>query len=282
MAANTYAKAFIPELWDASVYRTLEDNLVMKKICNLKPTKDIQKAGDTIYFSGLADPSVADYAGTLTYENLTDEQIPLLIDRQKSYAFKVTDIEQAMANVDLKGSQAERAAYVLKDTCERDVFQNVITAAGAGTVTDTSCDSATILGDVALAAQYLMENNVKQNNMWMVIPPWVMIKLKLAGVSFSINEGINGKGGLQWTKDLGFDLFVTNTIYNSAATPVSECLAGSYQSIGFAEKLMKSRAMELEDSFATGLSGLLVYGFKVLKPKELVRMTLTYTAETAI
>ena len=45
---------------------------------------------------------------------------------------------------------------------------------------------------------------------------------------------------------------------------------------------MKSRAMELEDSFATGLSGLLVYGFKVLKPKELVRMTLTYAAESAI
>ena len=282
MAANTYAKAFIPELWDASIMRTLEDNLVLKKICNLAPTKKIKGFGDTVYYNGLADPTVADYEGTLTYETLQDEQIPLLIDKQKSYAFKVTDIEQAMANVDLKGSQAERAAYMLKDTCERDVFQHVITDAGAGTVTDATCDSASILSDIAGAAQKLYENNVKDNNMWMVIPPWVMIKLKLAGVAFSINEGINGKGGMQWTKDLGFDVFVTNTVYNSAATPTSECLAGSYQSIGFAEKLMKSRAMELEDSFATGLSGLLVYGFKVLKPKELVRMTLTYAAESAI
>jgi|GEM_PF-370780 len=282
MAANTYAKAFIPELWDASIMRTLEDNLVLKKICNLAPTKKIQKYGDTIYYSGLADPTVTDYTGSLTYETLQDEQIPLLIDKQKSYAFKVTDIEQAMANVDLKGSQAERAAYMLKDACERDVFQNVINDAGAGTVTDNTCDSATILGDIALAAQKLYEQNVKDNNMWMVIPPWVMIKLKLAGVAFSINEGINGKGGMQWTRDLGFDVFVTNTVYNSATTPTSECLAGSYQSIGFAEKLMKSRAIELEDSFATGLSGLLVYGYKVLKPKELVRMTLTYAAETAI
>lgn len=282
MAANTYAKAFIPEIWDASIMRTLEDNLVLKKICNLAPTKKIQKYGDTIYYNGLADPTVADYTGSLTYETLSDEQIALLIDKQKSYAFKVTDIEQAMANVDLKGSQAERAAYVLKDTCERDVFQHVITDAGAGTVTDAICDSAKILGDVATAAQKLYEQNVKDNNMWMVIPPWVMIKLKLAGVAFSINEGINGKGGMQWTKDLGFDVFVTNTVYNSAATPTSKCLAGSYQSIGFAEKLMKSRAMELEDSFTTGLSGLLVYGFKVLKPKELVLLDLTYKAESAI
>lgn len=281
MAANTYAKAFIPEIWDASIMRTLEDNLVMKKVCNLKPTRQIQKFGDTIYFNGLADPTVSDYEGTITYETLNDEQIPLLIDKQKYYGFKVTDIEQAMANVDLKGSQAERAAYMLKNKCERDVFENVIADAAAGTVTDSGCDSASILSDIATAAQYLLENNVDESNMWMVITPAIMIKLKLAGVAFSINEGINGKGGMQWTKDLGFTVYVTNTI-NVDGSGYHNCIAGSYQSIGFAEKLMKSRAMELEDSFATGLSGLLVYGYKVLKPKELVKLALKPIPETAI
>lgn len=261
--------------------RTLEDNLVMKKVCNLKPTRQIQKFGDTIYFNGLADPTVSNYEGTITYETLNDEQIPLLIDKQKYYGFKVTDIEQAMANVDLKGSQAERAAYMLKNKCERDVFENVIADAAAGTVTDSTCDSASILSDIATAAQYLLENNVDESNMWMVITPAIMIKLKLAGVAFSINEGINGKGGMQWTKDLGFTVYVTNTI-NVDSSGYHNCIAGSYQSIGFAEKLMKSRAMELEDSFATGLSGLLVYGYKVLKPKELVKLALKPVAETTI
>ncbi len=281
MAQNVNAQAFIPEIWDASVYRTLEDNLVMKKICNLKPTKDVKGAGDTIYFNGLADPTVSNYTGTLTYETLGDQQISLLIDKQKKYAFKVGDIEQAMANVDLKGSQAERAAYALKDACERDVFQNTYLSAGAGTVTDAICDSATILGDMATAAQYLYENNVKESNAWMLITPAIMVKLKLAGIAFSINEGINGKGGMQWTKDLGFDVFVTNTIYKDSSL-AHHCMAGSYQSIGYAEKLMKSRAMELEGSFDVGLSGLLVYGYKVLKPKELVHLALTPIAETAI
>ena len=117
--------------------------------------------------------------------------------------------------------------------------------------------------------------------MWMVITPAIMIKLKLAGVAFSINEGINGKGGMQWTKDLGFTVYVTNTI-NVDGNGYHNCIAGSYQSIGFAEKLMKSRAMELEDSFAIGLSGLLVYGYKVLKPKELVKLALKPVAESAI
>lgn len=281
MAANVNADAFIPQIWDASVLRTLEDNLVAKKICDLKPTKQIKAFGDTIYFSGLGDPAVNNYAGAITYETLNAGQVALLIDRQKYYAFKVTDIEQAMANVDLKGSQAARAAYALRDACDADVLQT-IAADAANSVSDESCDSATIIGDIGMAGQKLDENNVPESNRWLVIPPWVALKLKLAGIKFSINEGINGKGGMQWARELGFDIYVTNNVYNAATTPQSYCLAGSYQSVGFAEKLMETRAMQLEDSFEVGLSGLLVYGFKVIKPKELVKIDLTYKAETAI
>jgi hypothetical protein len=87
---------------------------------------------------------------------------------------------------------------------------------------------------------------------------------------------------MAWTKDLGFDVFVTNTVYNSASTPVSQVLAGSYQSIGYADKLLKTRTMELEGSRAVGVDGGLVYGYKVIKPKELALGAFTYIAETAI
>lgn len=285
MAANTNAKAFIPEIWDASVLRTLEDNLVAKKICSMKPTSQIKGAGDTIYFNGLGEPTISAYTGTVSYETLKDNQIAMLIDQQNYYGFDVTDIEAAMANVDLKGSQTQRAAYQLAKTCDSYIFGSTTYGnATAGTVTDATCDSATILSNVATAAQKLLENNVTEDNMWMVLPPWVMIKLKLAGVSFSINEGINGKGGMQWTKDLGFDVFITNNLTNlgSASTPQSICLAGSYQSIGFADKLEKSEVLRAETAFSNHVRGLHVFGKKVVKPKELVKMDLTFAAETAI
>lgn len=285
MAANTNAKAFIPEIWDASILRTLEDNLVAKKICNLKPTSAIKGAGDTIYFNGLGDPTISAYAGTVNYENLTDSQVALLIDQQNYYGFDVTDIEAAMANVDLKGSQTERAAYKLAQACDSYVLGTSITdLAAAGTVTDATCDSATILSDIALLAQKLYEQNVQDSNMFMVIPPWVMIKLKLAGVAFSINEGINGKGGMQWTKDLGFDVFVTNNLPNTgtAAAPVHKIIAGSYQAIGFADSLSKSETMRAETAFADHVRGLHVFGARVIKPLELAIGAFTYAAETAI
>lgn len=280
MAANTNAKAFIPEIWNASVLRTLEDNLVLKKICNAKPSKDIAGAGDTVYFNGLGDATVSDYTGTLDHETLQDDQIALLIDKQKKYAFKVTDVEQAMANVDLKGSQAQRAAYNIKDAVEKDVFQNVYTDAAAGTVTDATCDSATIIGDVTQAQVYLAEQNVTSDNMWMLITPAIQAKLQLAGIAFSVNEGFNGKGGVEWAKYLGFDIYVTNTVYKSGG--VHYCMGGSYQSIGFAEKMLGVRNREAENSRAQLIDDLILYGYKVIKPLELVRLDLTPVAESAI
>ena len=284
MAANVNADAFIPEIWDAAVYRTLEDNLVARKICKNYSNK-VKQAGDTIHFNGLADPAVSAYAGTVSYENLVSGRVSLLVDRQYYYGFDVTDIEETMANVDLKGSQAERAGYALKKECDTYIMSLYSQADSGNVVTaDTSCDTATIFSDIGALKQKLAEQNVSENDMWCVIPPWVQLKMELAGIKFSINEGINGKGGMQWTKVLGLDTFVTNQVYNSgtAAAPVSYVMAGSYNAIGYAEALMKSEAMRAETAFATHVRGLHVYGAKCLKPKELAYCALTYSAETAI
>lgn len=280
MANNVNAQAFIPEIWDAAVYRTLEDNLVAKKICRNYSNK-VKKFGDTIHFNGLADPSVNPYGGTVSYETLNAGDVSLLIDQQNYYAFDVTDIEQAMANVDLKGSQAERAGYVLRKACDT-YLMGLYTEADNVLPADTTCDTASILSDIGGLKQALAENNVEESDMWLVIPPWVQLKLELSGIKFSINEGINGKGGMMWAKILGFDTFVTNQVINTTADPTSQIMAGSYNAIVFAEALMKSEALRAETAFTTRVRGLHVFGAKVVKPKELATISLKYAAETAI
>lgn len=274
------ANAFIPEIWDAAVFRTLEDNLIARKICRNYSNK-VSKYGDVIHFSGLADPTVTGYSGTVQYENLNSGTVSLPINVQNYYAFDVDDIEQAMANVDLKGSQAERAGYALKKAVDTEIMK-LYAYAGNSITDDDSCDTATILSDIGLMKQKLAENNVPENDMWLVLPPWVQLKLELAGIAFSINEGINGKGGMMWAKVLGFDAFVTNQVHESAPTPVSHLMAGSYNAIAYAEALMKSETLRSETSFATHVRGLHVCGYKVIKPAELVSAKLTYNAESKI
>jgi len=284
MNVNNTVRGFIPELYDASVYRTLEDNLVLKQICKAPIKAPIKEYGDTVYFTDLGDPTITDYTGTLSAENLQDSQVAMLIDKTKTFCFKVKDVDSLMANVDVKGSQSERAGYMLKDAIERDVFTNVGANANAGTALTATITSANVISYVSELARQLYDNNVQDSNMFMLLPPWMMIKLKLAGIAFAINNGVNGKGGMFWSKDLGFETYITNTVYNSGtqATPVSTILAGSFQSIGFAEKLLKTRNIELSASRETQLDGGDIYGYKVIKPKELAKGTFTFGVETTL
>src|SRR5690606_22603668 len=133
-------------------------------------------------------------------------------------------------------------------------------------ITDGTCDSATIISVVGLAQQYLAEANVKEKDMWMVIPPWVQLKLRLAGIKFQINNGINGTGGMAWTDELGFDIYVSNQVPNEGTldAPVSNIMAGAYNSIVYAEQIIQTQYFDkLEDKFSSAVRGLHVYGAKV-------------------
>ena len=288
MATHLVDNGFIPQMWDATVYRTLEDNLVAKKICKMQPIKAPKGINDTVYFNGLGDPTIAAYDGTITHEDLVMSQMALLINQTALYAFKVQDIDAIMSNVDLKGSQAARAGYKTAEAIDDFLLgaSDAVIIAGAGSTAtaDTDCDSTTILSDISELVRLLEQQNVRDDNMWCVIPPWVKQKLMLAGIKFSINEGINGTGGMAWTDELGIDIYVSNNVYNSntVASPVSTVCAGSYDAVAYADFMLESRSMPLEGSRAVALDGVTVYGAKVVKPMELAKIILTYTAETAI
>lgn len=273
---------FIPQIWSTKILRTLEDNLVGKRICTLEAEGEIKKFGDTVFFNGLADPTISSYTGgSISYEALVDSQIALQINQQDYFAFKVGDIDKAQANVDLKGSQADRAAYKLQQAADSYILGLHGQASLTSTATITSVTTFSVIGEIQNS---LAQQNVSDSDMWMVIPPWVRLKLELAGVKFSINNGINGTGGMAWTDALGFDIYVTNQVVNSGTTqvPVSKVMAGSYNSIAFASQIMETENIRLIDTFDNAVRGLHVYGAKVIQPNLLHTATLTYAAETTI
>lgn len=273
----------LPKLYEAKVLRTLENNLVAKKICPMKPSTPITKMGDTVYFPALSDPTIAAYTGSLTYETVTDSNIALLIDQKNSYAFKVADIDAAQSVVDIKGSQLDRAAYKLRDTADAYILGKY-TEAGTS-LSESSVTSATILSSLIRMSRVLDEKNVPANARWMVINPIVKERMILAGIKFQIENGGTGMdGGLQFCEYLDFRVYVSNNLYKTGSdeTQVAYVMAGSDNAIVYAEQLMKTRVMELESSFEVGCSGLHVFGSKVIKPNELVVNVLTFAAESAI
>lgn len=277
---------FKPQLWAATILRTNEDNLVARKVCNTDFTGEIKAKGDTVHFAGLADPTVNPYAGSITYEALQDAGLDLLIDQANYFAFKIGDIDKAQAQLDLKNSQGSRAAYQLKKTCDSYILAKYAEAKHAvdSSGSELEVTSATILSVLGSAIQQLQEENVPENGIFMIVPPWVQLKLKLAGIKFTINNGINGTGGMAWTNELGFEMYVSNQVVNTGTTavPISHCLAGSKNAMAFAEQIVETEALRLENSFDDAVRGLHVYGHKIVKPNELCHLNLKYKVETVI
>jgi hypothetical protein len=269
----------IPKLVSTKVLMTLENNLVAKKICTMDTGSQIKKEGDTVTFTGLARPTISAYTGTITPENLEDAGITLVIDQKNYYAFYVDDIEAFRSVIDIKGTSIEAAAYGLQNTADAYVLGLY---AGAGTTITATVSETIALSTTSTVIRKLTEKNVKPGQRWMVIPPWYAEKLELAGVKFQIKNGIGGgSDGISWVRHLDTDFYVSNNLTTTGAEGSynTKCLAGSYNSIVYAEQILKSRYLpEVAGSFAGQADGLHVFGAKVIKPDELVQINATQAA----
>jgi hypothetical protein len=269
----------IPKLVSTKLLMDLHKNLVAKKICTMETGSPITKVGDTVTFTGLATPTISPYTGTISPETLKDAGVTLVIDQKNYYAFYVDDIEAFRSVIDIKGSSISEAAYGLRDTADAYVLGLY---AGAATTVTATVSETIALSTTATVCRKMEEQNIKPGNRWMVIPPWYKEKLILAGVKFSILEGVKGaKDGMSWANVYDTDFYVSNNLTTTGAEGSynTQCMAGSYNAIVYAEQILKSRVIEeVATAFAAQCDGLHVFGAKVIKPKELIRINATQAA----
>jgi len=284
MNVNNTNRGFIPEIWDAKVYRTIEDNMILEQIAKAPIVKAAATPGETVYFTEIEDPTIRTYEGTLTSEDPKDSQLMMTIDQTRTFTFNSNDLDQLMANADIEGSQTQRAGYNLANTIEKYVLRYAADEANAGTALTATVTSANVISTIQEVARQLKDNNVMEKNMFIAIPPWLALKLRMAGIVFSINQGLNGTGGMAWTKDLGFTVHETNTLYNSgtAASPITVVIGGSYQALGFQKIQLPTRVIPLSTTRKSQIDGGAAFGFKAIKPRELCKLTATFGAETTI
>lgn len=275
-------KNFIPTIWSAAIIQERNKVQVARMICNTDGEGEVSAAGDKVIFPGLVDPTISTYSGTVTYEDLDDASVTLYLDQKKYFAVSIDDVDAVQAKGALLQKQVKRGAAKLGETA--DAYVLGLYGQANLEVEDTTCDTTTILSDISEAARKLDEQDVPASGRWMVVSPWVKEKLELAGIVFSIKEGAEAMSGKEWARVRGFDLYVSTSVTNYAASTsaVTYCLAGGEDSIVYYDQLIKTKAEEREGSFSDGVKSLHVYGAKVVRPNELVSLALTYAAETAI
>ena len=269
----------IDKLISTKVLKELQNTLIAKRICTLDTGSQINRKGDQVTFTSLADPNVRQYNGTIEYEDLDDAGITMQILQADYTAFKIPDIEAFRSSIDVKGTQVERSGYKLKDTADKYVLALAEDESITNRITANNISEDNALQFLAKVRRKLDEANVPHGQAFLVIDPMVKEKLELAGIKFGINEGMKGfEGGLEWADYLGMKLFVSNNVKVTQAGK-HLCIAGSYNAIVYADQIVKSRFIaDAENAFEGLYSSLHVYDAKVIKPAEVVVLEATEEA----
>lgn len=265
------AANFIPEIFSKKLQSKFYSASVLPMISNTDYEGEISGQGDKVIIRTVPNVTVADYTGTISYQDVTTSNIELLIDKAKSYAFKVDDILRAQSDIQYWNEASKDASESMRIAVETDFLANVVTGA-TSTVDDGAVTASTILDAVLEAARRMDELNIPDSDRFIVLPPWAIEMLKksdlklayLTGDSTSpIRNGV--VGNIDRFKVMSSNLLSIDSS-GGADDGKTFCLAGHPKFATFASQFVKTETVRLESTFGDGVRGLKVYGYKVVTP----------------
>lgn len=267
--------------------------LCLAAISNTDYEGDIKRQGDKVIIRTVPTVTVSDYSKNqeLDFEYLESPNEELLIDKARSFAFLVDDIDLYQTDLNLLSEFSSDAGEQMKISIETAVFADIYPDAAtynegatAGYIdrdinlgtsgAPLAVSTSDVLALVVNAMSCLNQYNVPKNDRWGVIPDWMnshilLSELKdasLAGDGTSILR--NGRIG----RIADCTLYTSNLLTSATdgAFKGFYAMFGQKRALSFAAQLTKVERVSPSKSFQKGVKGLNVYGYKVLKPEALV------------
>jgi N4-gp56 family major capsid protein len=273
----------LPSVWSARILGKLEKALVYAQpgVVRRDFEGEIRADGDRIHFHSFADLTIGTYtkdSTTLTYENLTDSRVTLLIDQSKYFAFRIDDINAAQMRPKIIDAAADRASYQLAQVADAYVaglYTGASSSNPDNVIEVTQATAANVYSKFVGLAQRMDENNLPAEGRYAVIPPWILALLRQDNTFVTQAKPdvvLNGQVG----QIAGITLLVSNNV-PVTGTPTDDyhIMAGVENAIGYAEQIVNLEGLRLEGSFADGVRGLHLYGSKVLQPEMLYDLQLS-------
>jgi hypothetical protein len=267
----------LPAIWSARILAKLEKNLVFAQpgVVNRDYEGDIRADGDRVHVHAFNDLTIGTYtknSTTLSYEQLTDTRVTLLIDQSKYFAFKIDDIDTAQMRPKLIDAAADRAAYQLAETADRYIsglYTGASTSAPDNVIETSQFTSANVYQKLVDLSVLMDQVNLPAEGRYVVVPPWVkgLLLQNSTFVTASKPDAVlNGQIG----QIAGLNILVSNNVTTTGSAPVvSHMMAGVPGALTYAEQIVNVEGLRLEGSFADAVRGLHLYGGKLLDPAQL-------------
>lgn len=263
------------------------------EIANVDYEGEIQGMGDTVHIRTTPDITINDYAmgQRLNFENPEPSLVDLLINKGKYFAFRDDDVQKVQSDYNYVDDWTADAGTQMAITIDSQILTTIdadVHASNTGTsagAISTSVNlgevgapltitaqggSHDVVDKIADMGQVLDEQNVPNENRWIVAPAWFCNRIKkselqdasLSGDGTSIAR--NGRVGIIDR----FTIYMSNQVETTATA--HHILFGHKSALTFASQLVKTEGpMKHPEYFGDFYRGLQVYGFKTVKPEAM-------------
>ena len=285
-AINVQAGGFTTELFSKKVNIKLDKQGTYTDIVNRKWEGEIKNEGDRVTIYTIGNLTAKDYdpknPTAIVYDNPTGDKQQLIVDQIKIIPFKVGDVQNLWANLNLIDQYTDRIAVAGAET--KDAHLHTVAVAGAGTkLYDTSALALTEDNVWKLICQLQAtlkrKNALKNGRDYSGKRPALVVSPEVEGMLLqSKNYFANAFGNEVLRKgQIGhiglFDVF-TNTV-NGDGTGEQTIVALTSDAITYAEQITKTETLRDKDEVGDFVRCLMVYGSKVVNPDCIVTAKVT-------
>ncbi len=293
--SSTGTNRFISQIWSGKLVRNLYEATCLSEIANTEYEGEIKGYGDTVIIRTIPEVAIGDYTigGGLTYGKPESPALELPINRAKSYALQVNDVDKMQSDIALMDEWSKDAGQRLKIAQERDIFSTAYTqvaAQNAGatagkisgninlgvTATPRAVDKTNIIDYIVDLALVLDEQNVPDEDRWLVLPARACAAIKKSDLKDASVTGDNQS--LLRNGRLGiidrFQIYRSNTL--SVAAGKFNVMFGHKMALTYATQITKAETLKNPNDFGDLVRGLMVYGSKVEKPQAMGHSVATF------
>ena len=283
-----YSGTFVPEIWSGKMLVKFYAATVLAAISNTDFEGEIKDKGDKVIIRTVPDIQINDYNKNMTLKIQRPESPnkELEIDHAKYFNFICDDIDKHQSDIPLMNKWSDDAGNQMKIVIDTGVLADIYAdadtynkGASAGKISKdinlgasgspVAITKANILDFIVDCETVLTEQNIPDENRWMVLPAWMCGKIKksdlkdasLSGDGQSILR--NGRIGMIDE----FEIFKSNLLTSvvDGSYTAFHAMCGQRHALSFAAQMTKMESLRSESTFGTLVRGLNVYGYEVLK-----------------
>lgn len=274
---------FIPTVWNEQIDRELERLCVFAEDCNRKYEGKVKDKGESVKILGVGKPTIRSIAKAdrnndiEAAETIEDTSIIMVIDQIRYFNYKVGDIDKAQAvggvmdalqEETSEGLANEVDTYIANLAKEKQAVKLYTTAKKVVVTKEEADGERNVLRVLDDAAKMLYKNDVKTSTpiIATVDVDFYMAFREAYGDKDTDNSKIlkNGKVAMYGN----ITIKMSNNVAKDGDTSLIQ--VKTKRAIAYAKPLTHTEPYRPENGFADAVKGFILFGAKIVRPKEMV------------